>query len=99
MLALGSPGGSVVKNLPANTVDAGDTGSISWSGRPPGKGNGNPQNLATPLISTVGKWVYNVIFSCDRVIAKWLRFLLLTVSSSLLGMTLGSIAPRENPTI
>ena len=33
------PGGSVVKNLPAN---AGDTGSIPGSGRFPGKGDGNP---------------------------------------------------------
>ena len=32
------PGGSVAKNLPAN---AGDTGSMSGSGRSPGKGNGN----------------------------------------------------------
>ena len=35
----GFPGGSVVKNLPAN---AGDTGSIPGSGRSPGEGNGNP---------------------------------------------------------
>ena len=35
----GFPGGSVVKNLPANP---GDTGSISGSGRSPGGGNGNP---------------------------------------------------------
>ena len=34
----GVPGGSVVKNLPAN---AGDTGSIAGSGRSPGEGNGN----------------------------------------------------------
>ena len=33
------PGGSVVKNLPAN---AGDEGLIPGSGRAPGKGNGNP---------------------------------------------------------
>ena len=33
------PGGSVVKNLPAN---AGDTGSIPGSGNFPGEGNGNP---------------------------------------------------------
>ena len=31
--------GSVVKNLPTN---AGDSGSISGSGKFPGKGNGNP---------------------------------------------------------
>ena len=33
------PGGSVVKNPPAN---AGDTGSIPGSGSSPGEGNGNP---------------------------------------------------------
>ena len=33
------PGGSVVKNPPAN---AGDVGSISGSGKSPGEGNGNP---------------------------------------------------------
>ena len=35
----GSPGGSVVRNLPAN---AGDTGSIPRSGKIPGEVNGNP---------------------------------------------------------
>ena len=35
----GFPGGSVVKNPPANP---GDTGSIPGSGRSPGAGNGNP---------------------------------------------------------
>ena len=38
-LSLGFPGGSVVKNLPAN---ARDMGSIPGSGRCPGEGNGNP---------------------------------------------------------
>ena len=38
-VSLGSPGGSAVKNPPANT---GDTGSIPGSGRSPGEGNGNP---------------------------------------------------------
>ena len=33
------PGGSVVKDLPANT---GDMGSIPGSGRSSGEGNGNP---------------------------------------------------------
>ena len=33
------PGGSLVKNLPAN---AGDVGSISGSGRSPGEGNDDP---------------------------------------------------------
>jgi len=36
---LGLPGGSVVKNLPAN---AGNTGLIPGSGRSLGEGNGNP---------------------------------------------------------
>ena len=36
----GFPGGSVVKNPPANAGDAGESGSI-WLGRSPGEGNGN----------------------------------------------------------
>ena len=36
---MGFPGGSVVKNPPAN---AGDTGSIPDLGRSPGEENGNP---------------------------------------------------------
>ena len=36
------PGGSVVKNLPANARDAGDPGLIPEWGRSPGGGNGNP---------------------------------------------------------
>ena len=36
---MGLPGGSVVKNPPAN---AGNTGSIPGSGRFPGEGHGNP---------------------------------------------------------
>ena len=35
------PGGSVVKNLPANAGAVGDMGSIPGLGRPPGEGNGN----------------------------------------------------------
>ena len=36
----GFPGGSVVKNLPANAEDAGNLGSIPESGRFPGGGHG-----------------------------------------------------------
>ena len=36
---MGVPGGSVVKNPPADAVDV---GSIPGSGRSPGEGNGNP---------------------------------------------------------
>ena len=38
----GFPGGTVVKNLPANAGDAGDAGLIPGSGRSLGGGNGNP---------------------------------------------------------
>ena len=38
----GFPGGSVVKNLPANAGDLGDMGSIPGLGRSLGGGHGNP---------------------------------------------------------
>ena len=38
----GFPGGSVVKNGPANAVDAGDMALIPGLGRSPGEANGNP---------------------------------------------------------
>ena len=38
----GFPGGSVVKNPPANAEDTGDMSSIPGSGRSPGGENGNP---------------------------------------------------------
>ena len=41
-MTTGFPGGSVVKNLPANSEDAGDVNMILGLGRPPGGGNGNP---------------------------------------------------------
>ena len=53
-LALGLPGGSVVKNPPANAVDM---GLIPVLGRYPGEGNGDPlQNscLGNPMDS--GPW-------------------------------------------
>ena len=36
---MGFPGGSVIKNLPANS---GDVGSVPGSERSPGEGNGHP---------------------------------------------------------
>ena len=39
---LGLPGGSVVKNLPADAGDTGDESSIPGLGRSPGSGHGNP---------------------------------------------------------
>ena len=41
-IIVGFPGGSVVKNLPANARDASNEGSIPESGRSPRVGNGNP---------------------------------------------------------
>ena len=41
-LLMGFPGGSMVKNPPANAGDTGDLGSITGLGRSPGVGNGNP---------------------------------------------------------
>ena len=38
---MGFPGGTVVKNLPANAGDIGDAGSIPGLGRSLGGGNGN----------------------------------------------------------
>ena len=40
---MGFPGGSVVKDMPAN---AGDSGSILGSERSPGEGNGNPRQYS-----------------------------------------------------
>ena len=48
----GFPGGSVVKNLPANAGDSGDPRLIPGSGRCPGGGHGNPPQcscLENPL--------------------------------------------------
>ena len=42
MLKLGFPGGALVKNLPANAGDAGDSGSIPGLGGSLGVGNGTP---------------------------------------------------------
>ena len=39
---MGFPGGSVVKNLPANAGDTGDVSSVHGLGRSPRGGNGNP---------------------------------------------------------
>ena len=45
----GFPGSSVIKNLPANVGASGAAGAASFipeSGRPPGRGNGNPLQLS-----------------------------------------------------
>ena len=50
-IPLGFPGGSVVKNLPAN---AGDVGSIPGSGRSPEEENGNPSRKSHQQRSLMG---------------------------------------------
>ena len=55
---LGFPGDSVVMNLPANTGDTGDMGSILGLGRSLGEGNSNPFQyscLENPVDS--GAWL------------------------------------------
>ena len=52
MSPLGFPGGSVVKNPPANAGNARDLGLIPGLGRSPGEGNGYPLQyscLETPM--------------------------------------------------
>ena len=49
---LGFPGGSVLKNLPAN---AGDADSMPGLGRSPGKGNSNPFQCSIPWTKESGK--------------------------------------------
>ena len=44
LISLGFPGGSVVKNPPAN---AGEAVSIAWSGRSLERGNGNPPQCSS----------------------------------------------------
>ena len=36
----------IVKNPPANAGDIRDTGSVPWSGRSPGGGDGNPHQYS-----------------------------------------------------
>ena len=70
----GFPGGSLVKNLPADAGDAGNEGLIPGSGRSPGGGHGNP--LQYPCLENPtdrGDWratVHGVAKSRTRL--KWL---------------------------
>ena len=41
----GFPGGAVIKNMPANTGDAGDVGSVPGLGRSPEGGNVNHSSI------------------------------------------------------
>ena len=50
------PGGSAVKNLPANAEATGGVGSIPGSGWSPGGGNGNPQYSCLENSVDRGAW-------------------------------------------
>ena len=69
-------GGPVVKNLLANTGDAGDQGSISSSGRSPGEGNGNPLQYSC-LENSMGRgdWWATVhgVAKCRTQLCNWTR--------------------------
>jgi len=45
----------VVKNLPANAGDIGDTGSVPRLGRSPGEGNGNPLQYSCLENPSIGR--------------------------------------------
>ena len=54
---LGFPGGSTIKNPPANAVDSGVSSLVPGSGRSPGIGNGNPLQYSCLENSTdSGAW-------------------------------------------
>ena len=53
---MGFPGGSVVKDLPANAGITGDAGSIPGSGRSPGGVNGNPLQYSCHDPMDRGAW-------------------------------------------
>ena len=67
----GFPGGSVVKNLPANAADISDKGLIPGLGGCPGEGNGNLlQNSCPKNPMDRGAWqttVHGVAKSCQRL--------------------------------
>ena len=66
-MSLGFPGGSAVKNPPAN---AGDVGLIPGLGKPPGEGNGNPRQcscLGNPMDR--GAW-WNTVHGVTKI---WTR--------------------------
>ena len=67
---MGSSGGSVVKNLPANSGDVEDVGLIPGLGRSPGGGNGKPlQYSCVDNLLDRGAWRATV----HRVSKSWTR--------------------------
>ena len=56
-VALGFPGGSVVKNLPANAGDTGEAGSSPGLGKSPGGGRGTPLQYSC-LVNPIDRGVW-----------------------------------------
>ena len=89
VLTTGLPGGSVVKNLPANSGDTGDSSLIPGSGRSPGEGNGNPLQYSCQENSIRGAWWAIVHWghkeldmtewACIHVLTTWIRYILLSL--------------------
>ena len=67
---MGFPGGTVVKNPPANAGDTGDTGSIPGSGRSSAGGNGNPLQYSC-LKNSMGRGAWWAIV--HGVAKSWTR--------------------------
>ena len=72
---LGSPGGAVLKNLPANVGAAGDMSSIPGSGRSSGVGNGNLLHYSClENYMDRGAWWDNSPWSCkESDTTEWLN--------------------------
>ena len=67
---IGFPGGLVVKNLPTDTGDTREVGSIHGSGRSPGRGHGNPVQYSC-LENSMGRRVWWV--TVYGVTKSWTR--------------------------
>ena len=67
---MGFPDGALVKNLPVSAGDTRDMGSISGSGRSPGRGNGSPpQYSCNPfpvMVISVGQKL-NLFYNIDLI--------------------------------
>ena len=68
----GFPGGSMVKNPPANAGAAGDAGLVTGSGRSPGGGHGNPLQYSC-LENPTGSRAWWALFSLSgsNTLATW----------------------------
>ena len=66
------PGGTVVKNLPANAGDAGGLCSIPGSGRSPGVGNSNPLQYSC-LENSMDRGVWRATVHGVKKNKTWLR--------------------------